>query len=561
MKVDVAGLIAAAQRLIALATSVEGVQGAGPGEHRPLGADTTSFGAAARIDAAALQLWGSACAQAYSLHTAAAHLVMIAAKFGGQEEINKAGLTMLLTPVSVLNAGALATLAPVPPITPDVRAPLPPLQPDLTGELFSQLVTTGSSTAGAGFGTTATTNGHAVESAALAVRDVAATVPELWESPEGTSALSGRLLEHATALTTIADRWFELADEARKHADDHSQTVAAVPKPQEFKENEAALRQAQTEGNGITASQLIQQRGVLQQRALAEAQRYAGVTETTTSPNGMGTPTAPGAGVPAGGSPAGAPAGARAASAPGDAPLTKAAASAGGAAQAGQAGDAAGQLAQLLPAALGAIGGLAGGAAGMVGQIPQALMQSGQGLAQAATQGLSGLASQKSTDAEVAKSVGGPKPDELAKAKAGGGAGGGGGGDTHPAGALGPAVTPSTSHTPPAVPAGASGGPPAPTPGGGSAMGAMPMGMPLGGLMPHGGQGGDGAGGRVPAEKKVVVPPQPHTEPVTGRVSDRTAAAAEASRTRAESDDPDDESPRGPVIRRITLAPLQDDRP
>ena len=187
-------------------------------------------------------------------------------------------------------------------------------------------------------------------------------------------------------------------------------------------------------------------------------------------------------------------------------------------------------------------------------------MQSGQGMAQAATQGLSGLASQKSTDAELAKSVGGPKPDELSKAKAGGGAGGGGGGDTHPAGALGPAVTPSTSHTPPAVPAGASGGPPAPTPVGGSAMGAMPMGMPLGGLMPHGGQGGDGAGEKVPADKKVVVPPQPHTEPVTGRVSDRTAAAAEASRTRAESDDPDDEPPRGPIMRRITLAPLQDDQ-
>ena len=84
------------------------------------------------------------------------------------------------------------------------------------------------------------------------------------------------------------------------------------------------------------------------------------------------------------------------------------------------------------------------------------------------------------------------------------------------------------------------------------------MGMPLGGLMLHGGQGGDGD--KVPADKKVVVPPQPHTEPVTGRVSDRTAAAAEASLIRAESDDPDDEPPRGPVMRRITLAPLHGER-
>ena len=82
------------------------------------------------------------------------------------------------------------------------------------------------------------------------------------------------------------------------------------------------------------------------------------------------------------------------------------------------------------------------------------------------------------------------------------------------------------------------------------------MGMPMGGMMPHG-QGGDGGADRVPADKKVVTPPQPHTEPVTGRVSDRTAAAAEASRIRADSDD---DPPPGPVLRRITLAPLNNER-
>jgi hypothetical protein len=91
-------------------------------------------------------------------------------------------------------------------------------------------------------------------------------------------------------------------------------------------------------------------------------------------------------------------------------------------------------------------------------------------------------------------------------------------------------------------------------------MGGMPMGMPMGGMMGHGQGGGDGAE-KVAADKKVVTPPQPHTEPVTGKVSDRTAAAAEASRTRAESDGHDDETPpRGPVLRRITLAPLDGER-
>ena len=241
MKVDVAGLIAAAQRLIALATSMDGVQGSGPGENPPLAPDTTSGGAAARLEAASMQLWGSACAQANALHTAAAHLVMIAAKFGGQEEINAAGLTMLVTPVSVLDGDALAALAPVPPIA--ARRPgcrFRRCRPTSPASSSRSMVTAGSPAAAVGFGTTATSNGVAVESAALAVREVAGSVPELWDSPVGTAALSGRLLEHATALTTIADRWFELADESRRHADDYSQTVAAVPKPQEFKQNEAA---------------------------------------------------------------------------------------------------------------------------------------------------------------------------------------------------------------------------------------------------------------------------------------------------------------------------------
>ena len=449
MKVDVAGLVAAAQKLIAAAAAVQGV---GPGELPPLAPDTTSVGAATRLDTASQLLWGSACSQAYSLHTAAAHLVMIAQKFGGQEEINKAGLNLLLAPLSALDAGALATLAPVPPITPDVRVPLPPLT-NLSGEAFSLLVTAGSSAAGMGFSTTATNNGTAADTAALAVREVAATVPDLWDSPEGTAALSGRLTEHANALTTISDRWFELGDEARKHADDYSQTVTAVPKPEEFKDNEIALRQAQADGNSIAVSQLIQQRGVLEQRALTEAGRYAAVTETSTSPKRTTAPQTPGAAAPGAGAPAMAGAGTSAGKAPTGEPLAKAGATE--ASQAGQAGDAAGQLAQLLPAALGAIGGLAGGAAGMVGQIPQALTQTGQGLAQTATQGLSGLASKKPSDAEFAKYGAGLKPDELSKAKAGGGAVGGGAGDTHPAGALGPPVTPSTSHTPPTMPAGA----------------------------------------------------------------------------------------------------------
>ena len=55
MKVDVAGLVAAAQRLLAVAT---GVQGVGPGEMPPLASDGTSVGAATRLDTASQLLWG-----------------------------------------------------------------------------------------------------------------------------------------------------------------------------------------------------------------------------------------------------------------------------------------------------------------------------------------------------------------------------------------------------------------------------------------------------------------------------------------------------------------------
>jgi hypothetical protein len=517
MKVDVAGLVAAAQKLLGLATSAQGLLA----QTAPLAADPTSDGAAARLDMASMQLWGAACAQAYSLQKAAGHLIMIAQKFGTQEELNAAGLNVMLP-------GALS------------------------GEGFSQLVHNGSADRGASFNTTATNNGTAIDSAATSVREVAALVPELWESPVGTAALAGRLTEHVTALNTISDRWFELADEARKHADDYSETVAATPKPQEFTDAHTAFDQAT---DPVSKSQAGAALGRLEARATVEATRYAGVTEISTSPKSPAAAQAPAVGAGGGGVPAGAGAAATPqAAAPAQAQLAKA-----GAAEAGQAGEGAGQLAQMLPAALGAIGGMAGGMAGMAGQVPQALMQTGQGLAQTASQGLSGLASKKATDAELTKAVGDLRPDELSKAKgAGGSGGGGGGGDTHPAGALGPPVTPSTSHTAPTMPSGAAPPPTTTKPTGGSAMGGMGMGMPMGGMMPHGQGGGDGAE-RVAADKKVVTPPQPHTEPVTGRVSDRTAAAAEASRTRADTED-DDSPPRATVLRRITLAPLDSER-
>ena len=278
--------------------------------------------------------------------------------------------------------------------------------------------------------------------------------------------------------------------------------------------------------------------------------------------HGMGTPQAPGAGVPAGGPPAGGR------PAPGPPRTGRRAADQGGRRcrrrRTGRPGRPRRRSARADPARRARrdrrYGGRAGrhgrpGPAGTHAERPRA----GTGRHPGAVRS----GSQESDRRRAGQERSEFKAGELSKAKGGRRSGGGGGGvgDTHPAGALGPPVTPSTSHTPPTMPSGARAAARHPHPSGGSAMGGMPMGMPMGGLMPHGARAATAPPTRCPRTRRSSLPPQPHTEPVTGRVSDRTAAAAEASRTRADADDPDDEPPRGPVMRRITLAPLNDDRP
>jgi hypothetical protein len=559
IKVNTLGLLLAAHRLQTAATGLQALTA--PAFAQALAEDGTSVGAAGRLDAASTALLASTVAHVASLEEASAHMMLIAAKFATTEEINKANLDLLSLEAASWDDQALATLAPVPPLAPDVRVPLP-LVPAVEGEIFSQQIHNGSAARAENFNTAATNIGSVTDEVATTVRQVAATVPDYWDSPTGTAALAGRLNEHVSALNTISDRWFALAEQSRKHGDDYSQTTSATPKPQEFVDARDRLNRALEAKNGIAASQASTDLGMLNGRAMAEAARYAGVTEATT---GLGTPQAPAVGVPTGaGAPAGAGAGAAAqtAGAAGGQAQQLAKTGATGAAEAGQAGQGGDQLAQMLPQALQAIGGMAGGMAGMAGQLPQQLMQAGQGLAQTAQQGLGGLMGKNASEAELAKKAGDFKSGELSKAAGGGGAGGGGGGgDTHPAGSLGPPVIPTASHTPPTTPSGAAPPPTTPTPAGGSAMGGMPMGMPMSGMMGHGQGGGDGAD-KVAADKKVVTPSSPHTEAVTGRVADRTAAAAEASRNRADSDSDSDDNPppRGPVMRRITLAPLNDDR-
>jgi hypothetical protein len=102
--------------------------------------------------------------------------------------------------------------------------------------------------------------------------------------------------------------------------------------------------------------------------------------------------------------------------------------------------------------------------------------------------------------------------------------------------------------------------PVAPPAAGGAAM--MPMGMPLGGMMP-GAAGGRAGQDRPVRPKKLVLPPKPHTESVTGKAhTDRIAVSMTAADPPLNPAPPGDQPPQppGPIIRRITMPTPRNDQ-
>jgi hypothetical protein len=227
----------------------------------------------------------------------------------------------------------------------------------------------------------------------------------------------------------------------------------------------------------------------------------------------------------------------------------------------------AGQLASLLPQLIPTLLGAAGGLVGGLMKAPETLMQAGSQMAGQVSQSLGGLMKSGMDDDKLEKAS--RSLDTGLGAGKGHGAGGAGGGATMPAegGPLStpPAVTPTTGPAPnlPSMPSGGLPQPVSPAAGGSSGM--MPMGMPLGGMAGagHGGAAG-GHGGQEPLQraKKVVVPPEPHTESVTGKVNaDRIAMSADATEGRGPEPPDDDDPPqsRRPVVRWITMLSRDDE--
>jgi hypothetical protein len=401
----------------------------------------------------------------------------------------------------------------------DVRPPLPP-PPPVPGEAIAGILHAGDPGVGepfiAGWSRVAT----AVDDAAGVVRSVADNLP--WDSPVATRVVRAHLVGFADRLELSAARARSLAYQAGQHAEQAVQARRDIPAPAEFDGVNRQLQvvaQANARSGGayaIPLAQLTARKAQLETKAVQGYSAYHATTDSTTA---------------------------------GDA----------GSADMGD-GELASVLPGMIPTVLGAAGGLVGGALSTIAKVPEALVQAGTQAAGAATQGLSGLMAPKLDSGASASGDGAGAGDPATRD----GIGDAGGGDTAPAaggpGPMAPPVMPSTGHapTPPTMP---SGSPPEPVQPSGGGASMMPMGMPLGGMMP----GAVGrAGGQKDAvrPKKVVVPPTPHTESVTGKVSaDRIAVSGTASEPPDPASPGEDGAPRlpGPVIRRVTTARPRDD--
>jgi hypothetical protein len=548
MQVDPSGLAAAEQRIADVLAELMG----GDPAHPPLGADPASAGAAARLSTAGALLVAAIGEQALGLAATAAQLVNVSTAFEVQDLSNKSGLENLGVPDTVSVTG---WAPPSPPIPPDIRPPLV-APPPVPGEALATAVHAGDPNAGEAFISAWTQLVSALQGAADTVRTVGEQLPEQWDSPVSTDAVRDHLYRYADALDTSASRAHTLAWQAVRHGEQNVQARSDIPSPEQFAE---VRRQIQTVSAANIASggkyaaqlgQLLGEKTALDAKATQGYGAFHSETESTTAGDGDGV-AGPG-GVP--GSPA---AGdgkdpARPGTGAGDQQVSPE-----------KAGQLASMLPQLIPTVLGAAGGLVGEALQMVGKVPETLMQAGSQLAGTASQSLGGLLDKGGLEKASRPLDSGPGA---------GGAGGGAAGGTVPAGGgLGsaggiglPAVTPTTG-PPPHLPSMPSGGLPQPVSPAAGSSGMMPMGMPMGGLAgATQGGGAGGHGGQEPPQraKKVVVPPEPHTESVTGRVNSDRIAMSSTGRDGTEPEPPDDgpwQSPR-PVVRRITM-PSRDDEP
>jgi len=552
VSVDPSGLASAAQRIT---SALSELTAANP-EHPALAADPASVGAATRLTTAGTTLAGVLAEQAAGLAATAEQLVNVAGGFTAKDAANAAKITRLDTGSAGPSVSGWAP--PSPPMPPDARPTLP-VPPGAPGEVISNAVHSGDPAGGEAFIAGWRQVAGSARDASAAVRLVADSLPESWDSPVATDVVRRHLTRYADAFDSSGNRADTVAEQANRHAQEVTQARNDIPSPNDFDAMNRRLQtiaQANAQSGGMYAVPLanaVEQKNQMEAQAAQGFGGYFTSTEATTAGevdldgDGVVSPEEAAAAAEAG-------TGLDELGQPGDL----------GEGEPGSQ-DMAGQLASMLPSmiptVLGAAGGLLGGAMSSLMKGPETLMQAGSQAMGAATQGLSGMMQPELDD------IGG---EDLGLGEGGlgdmGGFGGGGAGGTSPAGGGAPStppVMPSTgpNPTPPTLPAGGQLPPPA-TPAMGH--GGMPMGgMPMGGMPPGGGQGnsGDDSTGKP---KHVVGKDRPNTESVTGRVAaDRIAVSATAPERSSDGPNTNDDPPapqgnNAPVIRRITTVGPKD---
>jgi PPE family len=532
VKVDAAGLVAAAQRV---AAAVDGVAG-GEAVHPPLAADRVSGGAAARLSTAGAQLAAALGALSAGLVASAEQLTGVALGFMATDEHNAARIATLAD--SPHGASYTGWAPPAPPLPPDVRAPLPaPVAASV--EAISAAVHTGDPGAGEPFIGSWSQVADAAADAAAVIRSTINHLPDTLDGPVSAPAVSRHLRRYAEEFEACGPRAQLLARQATEHAAQQAQARQDIPHPQQLQrahDRVQTIALANTQSHGAYAAPLAQATAdltALNDQAVQGFTGYHLATDATTA-GGLDEPDTGASDADHGGAGdtatddgrPGVPAGT-------DPPSPQ------------TADQIARLLPELIPAVLGSTGGLLGGLAGAAAKAPQSLMQAG-------TAGLSGLTSPRSGDSspDGGEPAAKPNPDSEPDDLPTGGAGDGGqtvpaaGGFTTPSLPVAPST--GAESTSPTLPTGAS---PAPSPPAG-APGMMPMGMPMGGM----GGRGRGAGKEGPQRtKRIVATPIPHTEEVTGKVSPRRLAVS-ATAPKDPDLPPGDESsgsPPAPGVRRI----------
>ena len=541
MKVDAAGLVAAAQRV---AATLEGLAG-GEALHPALAADQVSGGAAGRLSTAGAQLATTLGALSAALAASAEQLTGVALGFVATDEHNAARIATLSN--SPAGPGYRGWAPPAPPMPADVRAPLPP-PVAASPEAISATVHSGDPGAGEGFiGSWSQVPGAALDAAAV-IRSTVTHLPDSLDGPVSAPAISSHLRRFADRFEACGSRAQLLARQASEHAAQQTQARQDIPDPRQLQHAQhrvATIAMANTQSHGAYAVPLAQATADLTALNDQAVQGFAGYHRATdaTTAGGLDEPDTGASDADLGAGDIATDSGRPAVPAGADPPAPEAA------------GEVAGLLPELIPAALGSTGGLLGGLLGAATKAPQSLMQAG-------TRALSGLTSPKTGDPSPDGGEPASKPDldDGEPDDLGPGDGIGDGGQTIPA--AGGFSTPSLPVAPttgaqsrsPQLPTGAS---PAPSPPAAGAPGMMPMGMPMGGM---GGRGRGAAKEGPGRTKRVVAVPIPHTEEVTGKVSARRLAVSATAPKDPDSPPGEETSaaPPAPSVRRVVSRPPGD---